>query len=323
MAVDLVELLIKLAPPVLAGGATALAAVKFLGEKAVDHALERRMEEVRNELARETALITARVDDSLHRATELTLGDAAAERDYRFEARKRLYAAIGPLRFQLLQAAILFRDRLISHARHPYTLDFTKRYYAQSTLYRLARLICLTELIERQIAIHDFSVDTDMLRLVRFRTALFDALSDGKVPGQHPKVDWSQPLEHLYRDSLLVIGTSMMTVDVDEKAPRAIRFDEFYHVLGQGGDFLQPLVGQLERLDPTRTPIFWLRLSAIAALCDGLLSGDPVAEALGAEEVDLAKLLEASADDYVVQHRADFMAMLNRQRAITAPASAN
>lgn len=305
------DILTSLALPVLAAAGTAWAGVKFFAEKGVGHLFDQRLETLKAELARERETGKAQLDDALKRATELTLGDAAAERSYRFEARKRLYGAIGPLRFQLIQAAILYRDRMLSFARHPYEIS-RKSYYGQSTIYRLGRLIVLTEQIEQQIAIHDFSVDVDMLRLVRFRTALFDALSDGSAAAGHPNVDWTAQREHLYRDTIQVLGTSMLMKEVP---PRMVRFDEFRDFLVKFEAYMEPLTSQMEQLDATKTPVLWLRLCAVAALCDGLVADDPVAEALGAKPADLGVLLSASRDAWLVANTPAAQAMLMRYRA--------
>ncbi len=293
IAADITTVLLSLG----GSGALALLAVKWFGEKSIDHAFDRRLEAFKAELERET-------------------GDADAEREYRFEARKRLAAVIGPLRFQLIQAAIFYRDRVTAIARYRYDTRL-HRYFGRSTLYRLARLLALIELIERQMAYLDFSVDGAMIKLMRFRAEVFDALSGGDVLLGHPGADWTQQAEHLFRDEIPVIATAMMTQPAGE-AVRVVRVDEFNAVLGPGTGqvtYLQPLADQIARLDPTKTPILWLRLVAVAALCDGLVGDEPLAASLGGDPFDPAQLLDASADGHVVAHRADFDALLAAMQA--------
>lgn len=276
-------------------GALALFAVKWFGERSVDHAFARRLEAYKSELSRAT-------------------GDEAAEREYRFEARKRLASVIGPLRFQLLQAAILYRDRISAVARFKYAVSM-QRYFGRSTLYRIGRLLALIELIERQAVYLDFSVDASMIDLMRFRAGVFDALSDGRVVLDHPDADWTQQVEHLFRDEITVIATAMMTQPVGEGI-RVIRVDEFNAVLGDASTgFLEPLTGQISRLNPTTTPVLWLRLVAVAALCDALVSSEPLAKALGGEAFDHAQLLDASGDAYITSHRAEYASVIGGLRA--------
>src|SRR5438067_7028149 len=54
----------------------------------------------------------AHIEADLKREVEDYLGDRAAERQYRFEAKKRLYSAVGLLRFQLISASIEFANRV-------------------------------------------------------------------------------------------------------------------------------------------------------------------------------------------------------------------
>lgn len=291
MAVDLLALAVSLA----GSGVAAWGAVKWFGDKVVDHALERRIEAFKSELERQT-------------------GDVAAEREYRFEARKRLAAVIGPLRFQLIQAAVLYNDRINGVARFRYTMSL-QRYFGRSTLFRLGRLIAVIELIERQMAYLDFSVDDAMAGLMAFRAEVFEALSGGAMAFGHPKADWTRQAQHLFRDEITVIGTAMMTQSPDGVV-RVVRVDEFNAVLGDGTTgYLEPLAGQIAGLDPTTTPILWLRLVAIAVLCDALVAGEPLRHALRAEAVDIETLVGASADGHVVAERTAIVAALVALRA--------
>lgn len=110
-------------------GALVFLAGRYLVGKGVDHALAVRLADHQAALARaadtakavleaEAEQAKARLDADLKRQVENDLGEAAAERSYNFDARKRLYAAIGPLRFQLVVAAVQYRARVISIAEH-------------------------------------------------------------------------------------------------------------------------------------------------------------------------------------------------------------
>ena len=71
-------------------------------------ALTKQMEEHKSRLDRERDAWQA----ELRRDTEGALGDKAAEREYLFSARKRLYEATGALRFQLLLACREIAERV-------------------------------------------------------------------------------------------------------------------------------------------------------------------------------------------------------------------
>ena len=53
---------------------------------------------------RQEIIDTNMIQGEIRKEIETYLGDKSAEREYQLEARKRLYKAIGPLRFQLVVA---------------------------------------------------------------------------------------------------------------------------------------------------------------------------------------------------------------------------
>lgn len=65
---------------------------------------------------------------------ETFLADRAAERQYAWDARKRLYEAIGPLRFQLLLACRDLSGRIEVHGVREWYDTSVSTYYGQSTL---------------------------------------------------------------------------------------------------------------------------------------------------------------------------------------------
>lgn len=278
MAIDFATLIAS----ILGAGTTAFAVLQWSSKPIFD----RHLEAYKSALGRDNAL---------------ALGDAEADRKYRFEARQRLYKAVGPLRFQLIQSAVAVRDRTTNNASHRYRLS-DRGYFFRSTLYRLASLIALLELIERQVAYFDFSVDDSMLRIVRFRALIFEALSGSDFLLDHPGRDYSTEREHLFRDTLPVIGVSMLTGSTTGE--RLVRVDEFNAVLVQGGSFLEPLASQIAALDPRDTPVMWLRLVAVAAICNALVESEAaLAEALGAKKYVFEKMLAASDDAFIAANR--------------------
>src|SRR5262249_41750353 len=128
------------------------------------------------------AMAKAEVEATLRKGVEEYLGDKAAERQYRLDARKRLYAAIGPLRFQLIVACDDFATRIarIGSGRQPYATSL-QGYFGRSTTFRLLRILAVAELIERQIAHADFSVDPSTADLLRFKHEVFRCLSSSTI----------------------------------------------------------------------------------------------------------------------------------------------
>ena len=306
---------------VLGSGGAAFAAVKWVGQKWIDHRLEVAVEERKAELAQAANRAKAEIENQLRLSTESLLGEEAAERSYRYEARKRLYTAVGPLRFQLVQASIQFRSRVRSFEREVYVTSIS-RYFGRSLLFRIGQVLALAELIERQIAHADFSVDPATVLLLRFRREALRALSSGMVSLGHPNEDWSQQKEHVFRDQLPILAVSMVVAE-DNRPDRVVRFDEFIYHLEQGkGAYMQPLAGLVDQFDVTKTPILWLRLLALAEACGGLLDQDSAAEALDPPALDLRALLGLSRDEFLLDHHEKYLAMLAEFRNRVALPSA-
>src|SRR5260370_7882094 len=123
----------------VSSGIVSLAAARWLTKRFIDHRFKKDLAEhkgeieakVGKELADHNAFLNdklttakAELDASLHRSVEEYIGERAAERQYKFEAQKRLYAAIGQLRFQLVVASGDFAAPLqrIAIANPPYPI---------------------------------------------------------------------------------------------------------------------------------------------------------------------------------------------------------
>ncbi len=89
--------------------AGAWAAVKILFEHRLNKAIEAQKSKYAEDLATLEGKIREEVDSRL--------GEEAALREYKFDARKRLYLAVGPLRFQLLLACRDLAGRISTHGR--------------------------------------------------------------------------------------------------------------------------------------------------------------------------------------------------------------
>lgn len=315
------ELWISAISLILSGG-VGIAAGKWFAGRAVDHALAVHLKmyqaQLDSELTRLKAALEAdarsaqaRLEATLRVADERVLGEEAAEREYRFEARKRLYTAIGPLRFQLLIACSQYLSRIESFGDFQYDINL-KGYFGRSLLYRIGRLIAITELIEWQTSHADFSVDPDIAALLRFRNAILKALSGAQIVLNHPAADWINQKEHIFRDTLNTLAVSMIT----KGEKRVVRFDEFSAILGDGtGDYLQPLARIISSLCPSETPILWLRLLGLAQACEGLLTADPTASVVEVPRLEYGKLIGLCQDTFVRDNAARYHSMLTEFRS--------
>jgi hypothetical protein len=264
--------------------------------------LEAKKAALQADLAREKAAI----EGQIRRAVELELGDKSAERTYALEARRRLYVAIGPLRFQLLLACRDYASRLVAHGRgERYELDLA-RYYGQSTLYRLLRPLAIAELIERQVAYSDFSVDAGAVDCLRFKKTLVRLLSGADVVLGHPKLDWSRQSEHVYADAA-VVGASGLICE-DGGAERVRRFDEFAELLAaEGAARFEPFAGLVHGFRLADKPILWLRLVACAHACSAFVARDGGALGFEPHAVPVGELLAASGDRHIKRHLAAYV----------------
>lgn len=192
-----------------------LAAARWLSGRLIDHRLakdllayrthiDRDLASFRSELDARVAAAGAELAAKLRQDVESYLADRSVERQYAFEARKRLYAAIGPLRVQLLSASADLVARVIGmgrgQERFRVTLD---TYFGRSTAYRLIKIFALLELVERQMAYADFSGEPTVSVLLKLKRAAYRAMCSGKIVLEHPQAHWDeQTSTHISRHAL-------------------------------------------------------------------------------------------------------------------------
>jgi hypothetical protein len=298
-------------------GFVSVGGAAWLTKRLVDHRLAKDLknheERLNQKLAASKAEMDGRlatskaeVEAMLRRGVEEYLGEKAADRQYRLEARKRLYAAIGPLRFQLVLACSDFANRIsrIGTGQQAYATSLTG-YFGRSTVFRFLRIFGLAELIERQTAYADFSVDPSMVNLLRFKHAAFLCLSSSTISLDHPKASWDEQVEHVFHDTLSVIAAAMILSEADGRQ-RVVRFDEFNGFISSPKKLktIHPIPRLMQDFSVTSKPILWTRLVALAGLCSGLVDSEGPQLGIVPEPFDGSKLLLASGDDFItVNHR--------------------
>jgi hypothetical protein len=309
----------------ISSGALGIGAARWMVKHLVDHRLKKDLKDHQAKLDEKLATTKAEFDNDLATTkaeleaklrlqVDEILGEKAAERQYRLEARKHLYTAIGPLRFQLLAACSDFVNRISSIGsgvqRYSTTL---KGYFGQSTTFRLLRLIAISELIERQVAHADFSVEPSTAALLRFKQAAFDCLSSSLVSLNHPETNWNDQVEHLYRDSISIVASTVIVhrhVDVQ----RIMTFDEFHRAIVKESfdDDLLPLIRIMEGFSVSERPIFWFRLLALAQLCHGFAANEANKVGLRIEAFDGRKLISTTCDPFIKSNLESYAAVLTR-----------
>ena len=324
------------ASAVLSSGVVSLGAARWLTTRLVDHRLakdlknhqenlDEKLATSKSQLDERLASVKAEVEAGFRRRVEEYLGDKAAERQYRQDARKRLYTAIGPLRFQLVTACAEFANRVdrIGRGSQPYQTSL-QGYFGRSTVFRLLRLFAITELIERQMSQADFSVDPSTVDLLRFKQAAFRCISSSTVSLDHPKVNWSEQIEHVFHDTLSIIAAAMVVNDIDSKQARAMRFDEFNRFVSDAGwlTTIHPVPRLVENFSPSTKPILWVRLVALGQLCNAFVTREGPAVGISPESFDGTRMLGASTDEYLVAQRDRYHQVL-QDVAVTIPVPAN
>jgi hypothetical protein len=253
---------------------------------------------------------------AVRKEIEEYLGDRSAEREYRLEARKRLYTAVGPLRFQLLLACRDLASRVEKHGlRQPYKLE-RGGYYFETTLFRILRPLAIAELIERQVAFADFSVDREMIDLLRFKKAARKALSGGRILLNHPGTDWENQTEHLFSGNLDRAANNLIITDANGRQ-RVSTLAEFRQFLAAPGNLarLSPLDSILIGFRTSTKPLFWLRLVALGSLCTQILKSQGRDIGFETQEFPVAQLLTVSGDQYILDNLSAYAdAVRNRPR---------
>lgn len=276
-----------------------LATAAWLGRALVSQLLNKELEKSKNELSQKFVAFKASHEAEIRKEVEVFIKQNEASIRYESEAKARLYSAIGPLKFQLLLAARDLTIRIRDLPRHPYELK-VGGHYGKSTIYRIARLFCLTELIERQVTYADFSVDSSAVRLLQFKKALFLLLSGSKITYHHPKAVWERQEEHLFFDVISSIGNALV-IESDVLAARCLSFSEFSDELANltFATKIEPLVSILEGFEINKSPILWLRMACVAVLCSNLIEelGAPIG--FGKKPLDFAMLLKQTDDKYI------------------------
>jgi hypothetical protein len=167
--------------------------------------------------------------------------------------------------------------------------------------------MAIGELIERQIAYSDFAVDEAALECLRFKRSVERILSGDTLVGQHPHLDWSRQVEHVYADSISVAANALVSGENE----RVLRFDEFVDVVERDGFArFEPFHELLSEFRIAFKPILWLRLIAYGNACNRFVirSGAP----LGFEQLTfpVADLIQKSKDEYIVQRTGEYERMI-------------
>ncbi|HEX8178849.1 MAG TPA: hypothetical protein VF525_04825 [Pyrinomonadaceae bacterium] len=130
-----------------------------------------------------------------------------AVRDYKYEARKRLYQEIEPLNFQLIEAAENALHRIYGLARTAQAGNLgaggwlaREGYYTLSTMYKLIMPVAIFRLIQQKLTLVDLTVDPNANAQYVLAKALYISFTDDFVfasatpalPYDPNRLDWQE-----------------------------------------------------------------------------------------------------------------------------------
>jgi hypothetical protein len=246
-----------------------------------------RLEEQKGRLSKELASETAHLAQ--------VSAERDARRDYEYDARKRLYAVIEPLLFQLYEALEEAHYRVRSLARTSRDnrlLDwlYPNGYYLNSTVYKLICPAVFLRLMQRQMTFVDMRVDeTIRIRyqlLKLYSRSLTDdfVIAPTKPPLQYdPNNEQWRELKSkdsaTYMRQALVLGDlenicdALIVVDADHCA-RAKTFSEFEAYLANSAndESMQEILTLFTGFSPIGRPVLARLLVAQAVMAQLILS---------------------------------------------------
>ena len=180
----------KLLAALIGGGASLLGVVVGLVFNPIT---QRRLQELKAAQDEEMAKLRARLDESS--------GERKAQRDYEYEARKRLYADVQPLMIQIALACEATFSRMANLAQTaqrgdlgtgPRSWLIADPYYIASTVHRLLLPGACFQLLRDKTTELDFQLDPKIATLYRLlRTSYLALTKEFEFAAAEPKLEYS------------------------------------------------------------------------------------------------------------------------------------
>lgn len=237
-------------------------------------------------------------DEQLERLKSKLLdwqGERNAQRDYRYEAMKRLYTDLQPLLFQLAElcdSAYLHTRGLARTARNgnlgagpqSWLDDPEDDYYLLSTVYRVLVPVAVVGLMRRRLTFVDLTVDQELAQQYRFARALSGTWNSGfDIAGKDPELHYrphdpdaralsaESPgvygLQHLYAGEVDALVSCLVVADPDGRVrPRTYGEFEEAHREAAARDRVAPAVELFTAFHPRTHPVLWRMLVVNAHL---------------------------------------------------------
>jgi hypothetical protein len=274
-----------------------------------------------------STLVSAVVGGVVAYLSQRALATRQARLDYEYAAKKRLYEAVGPLRFQLVVAARDLASRVDSHVRSRHWVMTPAGYYVHSFLYRLLRPLAIGVLVEREMSYADFSVDPTSVDLLRFDRSAYRMLTGaepfadlnadpkGSDRAYYRGLDWAKESQHIFRDNLrsaamclIAKGAQDRDVVIDyadfrRRWPDPLADDRLAGLARLFGRNKNSLV---------ESPVFWVRLVGYAYVCQDYVSHHGMDAGIGVPALNVTALLAAADDEQVKAHLAEYPSIFDK-----------
>ncbi len=252
-----------------------------------------------------SALVSAVVGTAAGYVSQRSLAKRQALLDYEYNAKKRLYEAVGPLRFQLLIACRDVVRRVSGHARaQRWNMDPTD-YYGSNTLYRLLRPLAVCTLIERKMNAADFSVDPRTLELLKFEVGAYRMLTNRDPLPYYDRLDWATQSQHVFRDNLRRASTALIKEDSDQGLA-VMDYTEFLDTFHDpvADERLAPLARILKNAHSSMVdnPVFWTRIVGYAYLCQQFIATQGTEMGFTDRTLDVNRLVALTHDVEIKRH---------------------
>lgn len=215
-----------------------------------------------------------------------------ARRDYEYEARKRLYAEVEPVLFQLVELSEAALHRIYSLARmarlgnldaNPSSwLSDGSHYYYRSTLYHLMAPLAAVKLLQQRITFVDLTVEksivaqyalakrlyfsfTDDFEFARCEPAIsYDPNSNELTPEIRRAEPWKFWRQGVFIGWLENFAEAMLVEGTNGRATRVKSFGEFETAWNKAESSLAQAAKNIEYLllyfHPQKRPVLWRTL---------------------------------------------------------------
>jgi hypothetical protein len=198
-----------------------------------------------------------------------------AQRDYEYEARKRLYSEIHPLLFQLAEASELCFERIVrlQESRAFRQLEDVESFLVVNTVHRLMAPITLVHLVQRRLTAVDLRLDRTLHAQYLVARELLHTFGRGEELAEvEPALEYSwssdDDRQHLGSSESEVLVELLLVTEEDgtRRCATYAEFESRYFREAEVRDLSLPVRRWLHGANPRTKPVLWRLLLSQAFL---------------------------------------------------------